>query len=57
QGLYTSDLPSCVVTGYPVHKREMLQVNNARANKRDWNSYVRAFKHCPWTDTEATPQY
>ncbi|CAN0111442.1 unnamed protein product, partial [Ectocarpus sp. 12 AP-2014] len=35
QGLYASELPSCVVTGLPVHKRDLIQVNHARANKRD----------------------
>ncbi|CAM9798674.1 unnamed protein product, partial [Hapterophycus canaliculatus] len=26
EGLYASDLPSCVVTGLPIHKRDMIQV-------------------------------
>ncbi len=33
------------------------KVNNARANKRDWNAYVRIFRRCPWTGVDATPQY
>lgn len=26
KGLYASELPSCVVTGLPVHKRDLVQV-------------------------------
>ena len=32
-GLYATDLPTCVVTGCPVQKWELLQVNNSLANK------------------------
>ena len=32
-GLYASDLPTCIVTGYPVQKWELLNVNNSIANK------------------------
>lgn len=38
-------------------KRKMEKVNNARANKRDWNAYVRIFRRCPWTGVDASPQY
>ena len=32
-GLYASDLPTCIVTGYPVQKWELLNVNKSVANK------------------------
>ncbi|CAM9795585.1 unnamed protein product [Chrysoparadoxa australica] len=56
-GLYASDLPSCIVTGYPVHKKNLLEINQSRANKRDWNAFVRIFKKCPWTGQTEQPKY
>jgi intraflagellar transport protein 172 len=56
-GLYASDLPTCVVSGTPVQKWELLQVNNSIANKVDWNQFVRKVKLCPWTQVEQNPIY
>jgi intraflagellar transport protein 172 len=61
EGLFASDLPCCVVTGYPVQK-QLIEVgtgtaNVAKASKRDWNMYVRTFKRCPWTGKQQNPQY
>ena len=56
-GLYASDLPTCIVTGSPVQKWELLQVNNSIANKVDWNQFVRKVKLCPWTQVEQNPIY
>ncbi len=35
QGLYASELPSCVVTGMPVHKRDLIQVNTRLIRSRE----------------------
>jgi len=56
-GLYATDLPTCVVTGCPVQKWELLQVNNSLANKADWNKFVRKVKKCPWTNIDQGPLY
>lgn len=56
EGLFNSDAPSCIVTGYPVHK-QLLEVNGSKASKRDWNMFVRYFKRCPWTGAQQNPQY
>ncbi len=56
-GLYASDKPTCIVTGYPVSKRDELSVNNSIANKKDWNALVSKTETCPWSGIEATPQW
>lgn len=56
-GLFASDQPTCIVTGYPVSKRDLLEINDSRAGKREWNMYVRNFRACPWTRQEASPVY
>lgn len=56
-GLYRTDLPTCIVTGNPVQKWELLRVNNSIANKVDWNQYVRKMKQCPWTKQVQGPLY
>jgi intraflagellar transport protein 172 len=57
EGLFASNLQQCIVTGYPIHPREQLEVNRTKANRRDWNLYVSRIKKCPWTGGAATPQY
>jgi len=56
-GLYSYELPSCVVTGYPVQPWEAITVSNQVANKVDYNHYVRATKKCPWTNETQSPLY
>mmetsp|Transcript_29270 Transcript_29270/g.93818 ORF Transcript_29270/g.93818 Transcript_29270/m.93818 type:complete len:1764 (-) Transcript_29270:152-5443(-) len=57
EGLFASDHPTCIVTGYPVSPAELITVNNARARKADWNAYVARTHKCPWTKAEASPRY
>jgi intraflagellar transport protein 172 len=57
EGLFASSLPQCIVTGYPIQPREMLEVNNSRAIRRDWNQYVSRIKKCPWTGQPQNPYY
>jgi intraflagellar transport protein 172 len=33
EGLFASDRPTCIVTGYPVHPADMLEINNSVANR------------------------
>ena len=54
-GLYASDKPTCIVTGYAVNSRDLLEINNSVANKRDWNALVSKSRTCPWTGQEAVP--
>jgi len=57
-GLFASEvLNRCVVSGYPVLKREELFINDAYANKRDWNMFVSKTKECPWTGKHESPQW
>eukprot|EP00618_Florenciella_parvula_P017071 CAMPEP_0119543784 /NCGR_PEP_ID=MMETSP1344-20130328/54343_1 /TAXON_ID=236787 /ORGANISM="Florenciella parvula, Strain CCMP2471" /LENGTH=1740 /DNA_ID=CAMNT_0007588171 /DNA_START=113 /DNA_END=5335 /DNA_ORIENTATION=- len=56
-GLYASDLATCIVTGFPVAKRDEMQVNNSVANKRDWNLLVSKTKACPWTGKAESPAW
>ena len=56
-GLYASDLATCIVTGFPVAKRDELQINNSVANKRDWNLLVSKTKTCPWTGKSESPAW
>jgi intraflagellar transport protein 172 len=57
EGLYASDRPTCIATGFPVHAVDMLQANGSVANKRDWNAYVTKTKRDPWTDRAEKPRY
>lgn len=57
EGLFSSDRPTCIVTGFPVHPSDMLEVNNSTANRKDWNAYVVKNKTCPWTGQPQNPLY
>merc|ERR1712146_805488 len=48
-GLYSSDLPACIVTGFPVQTWEKVDVEGGVANKQDWNAFVRKKKVDPWS--------
>ena len=56
-GLFTSERPTCIVTGYPVHPSDMLEINNSTANRRDWNAFVAKARICPWTGVPQNPIY
>eukprot|EP00746_Dinoflagellata_sp_MGD_P167287 gnl/MRDRNA2_/MRDRNA2_97790_c0_seq1.p1 gnl/MRDRNA2_/MRDRNA2_97790_c0~~gnl/MRDRNA2_/MRDRNA2_97790_c0_seq1.p1 ORF type:complete len:1756 (-),score=421.22 gnl/MRDRNA2_/MRDRNA2_97790_c0_seq1:252-5519(-) len=49
----------CVVTGYPVLKRNRVDCSNCgvSANRDDWNNYMMMFKACPWCNVPQNPQY
>lgn len=57
EGLYSSDRPTCIVSGYQIHPADILEVNNSTANRRDWNSYVVKSRACPWTGQAQNPLY
>jgi intraflagellar transport protein 172 len=57
EGLFSSDRPSCIVTGFPIGSSDVLEINNSVANRRDWNAYVAKFRTCPWTGQQQNPQY
>jgi intraflagellar transport protein 172 len=57
EGMFTSDRPTCIVTGYPVQSADLLEVNQSIANRRDWNAYVGKKKKCPWTSQAQNPLY
>jgi intraflagellar transport protein 172 len=57
EGLYGSDRPTCIVTGYQIHPADMLEVNNSQANRKDWNAYVVKTRACPWTGQAQNPLY
>ena len=57
EGLFSTERPACIVTGFPIHPADMLEVNNSVANKRDWNAYVNKSKLCPWTGEEQQPLF
>jgi intraflagellar transport protein 172 len=57
EGLFNSTRPTCIVTGFPVHPADMLEVNNSVANRRDWNAYVQKARVCPWTGAVQNPIY
>ena len=46
EGLFSSDKPSCIVTGFPVQSADVLEVNNSIANRKDWNIVVNIARHC-----------
>ncbi len=54
-GFFASSLPTCIVTGYPVMKRDLLEVNGCQAGKREWGIYIRTFSICPWKRTPERP--
>ncbi|GMH63033.1 hypothetical protein TrST_g9919 [Triparma strigata] len=56
-GLYASNKPTCIVTGYPIPSRDQLNVNNSIASKKDWNALVSKTETCPWTNEQASPQW
>jgi intraflagellar transport protein 172 len=35
EGLFNSERPTCIVTGFPVHPADILEVNNSTANRRE----------------------
>ena len=50
ENIYTyANRKVCIVTGYPVHPADTLEINNSVANRRDWNALVTKTKVCPWT--------
>lgn len=57
EGLFSTSLPLCILTGYPIPPRDMLEVNRSRTNRRDWNQYVSRVKKCPWTGQPQNPLY
>lgn len=57
EGMYSSERPTCIVTGYPVPADQVLEVNSSIANRRDWNAYVSKTKSCPWTQQQQNPLY
>ena len=57
EGFFQSDRPTCIVTGYPVHPAETLEVNNSIANRKDWNAFVAKARVCPWTGQPQNPVY
>jgi intraflagellar transport protein 172 len=47
----------CVVTGYPVTRNDKVNCKTcgASANRDDWNTWIAAFKTCPWCGMSANP--
>jgi len=56
-GLFVSDRPTCIVSGYPVYSTDMLEINNSVANRKEWNALVSKTRHCPWTGQPQNPIY
>eukprot|EP00595_Chromulina_sp_UTEXLB2642_P000435 CAMPEP_0196761570 /NCGR_PEP_ID=MMETSP1095-20130614/859_1 /TAXON_ID=96789 ORGANISM="Chromulina nebulosa, Strain UTEXLB2642" /NCGR_SAMPLE_ID=MMETSP1095 /ASSEMBLY_ACC=CAM_ASM_000446 /LENGTH=1006 /DNA_ID=CAMNT_0042111301 /DNA_START=2197 /DNA_END=5217 /DNA_ORIENTATION=+ len=57
EGLYHYDRPACIVTGYPIHPADLLDINNSVANRKDWNTLVSKIKIDPWTGQSQNPIY
>jgi intraflagellar transport protein 172 len=57
EGMFNSNRPTCIVTGFPVHPADILEVNNSCANRRDWNAFVGKARTCPWTGAAQNPLY
>jgi len=57
EGLFASDRPTCIVTGYPIYPADLLEINHSTANRKDWNAYVSKCKTCPWTGQPQTPLF
>jgi len=47
----------CAVTGMPVTRNERVNCKTcgASANRDDWNTWIAAFKTCPWCGMSANP--
>lgn len=56
-GLFSSERPTCIVSGYPVYSADLLDVNNSKANRKDWNAFVAKQRTCPWTGQSQNPIY
>jgi len=56
-GLFASNKPTCIVTGYAVSSRDQVNINNSIANKKDWNALVAKSGRCPWTNESASAQW
>jgi intraflagellar transport protein 172 len=41
EGLFSSDRPTCIVTGYPIQPADMLEINNSVANRYDTQNAIR----------------
>lgn len=57
EGLYSSDRPTCIVTGFPVQSVDMLEVSSSVANRKDWNFLVAKTALDPWTGQAQKPMY
>lgn len=57
EGLFATDRPTCVVTGFPISPSDLLEINNSHANRKDWNNYVGKTKVDPWTGESQNPVY
>lgn len=57
EALYMSERPTCIVTGYPVHPADMLEINHSTANRREWNALVAKTRVDPWTGQQQMPLY
>lgn len=57
EGMFSTNKASCIVSGYPIHPADMLEVNNSTANRRDWNALVSKTRLCPWTGQPQNPLY
>jgi len=57
EGLFTSHYRDCIVTGYPVAGKDVLEVSGVVVNRRDWNMYVQSQKKCPWSQQAQSPMY
>jgi intraflagellar transport protein 172 len=57
EALFSSDRPTCIVTGYPIHPADLLEVSNSSANRKDWNAYVAKVKTDPWSGQPQNPIY
>lgn len=57
EGVFSTDRPTCIVSGFPIHPADMLEVNNSTANRKDWNLFVGKVKYCPWTGQPQNPIY
>jgi len=57
EALYMSERPTCIVTGYPVHPADLLEINHSTANRREWNALVAKTRLDPWTSSQQMPLY
>ena len=55
-GVFLSDNPQCIVTGFPVSPSDhMILDDGCIASARDWNTFVSKVKKDPWTGEDARP--